>query len=85
MQQSVHRHWPAGKFQNGDQIFAKPLKTMARATGLEPAASGVTGRRSNQLSYARKDKNARRDGRVRVRGGYAREGAKSRAVRTLYR
>jgi hypothetical protein len=22
------------------------------ATGLEPAASGVTGRRSNQLSYA---------------------------------
>src|SRR5262245_25126017 len=28
---------------------------MARATGLEPAASGVTGRRSNQLSYARND------------------------------
>ena len=25
---------------------------MARVTGLEPAASGVTGRRSNQLSYA---------------------------------
>jgi hypothetical protein len=24
----------------------------AGATGLEPAASGVTGRRSNQLSYA---------------------------------
>jgi hypothetical protein len=24
---------------------------MARVTGLEPAASGVTGRRSNQLSY----------------------------------
>ncbi|BAQ44016.1 hypothetical protein Maq22A_c02810 [Methylobacterium aquaticum] len=26
---------------------------MARATGLEPATSGVTGRHSNQLSYAR--------------------------------
>ena len=25
---------------------------MAGATGLEPAASGVTGRRSNQLNYA---------------------------------
>ena len=25
---------------------------VAGATGLEPAASGVTGRRSNQLSYA---------------------------------
>jgi hypothetical protein len=28
------------------------LENMAGATGLEPAASGVTGRRSNQLSYA---------------------------------
>ena len=26
---------------------------MARATGLEPATLGVTGRYSNQLSYAR--------------------------------
>ena len=26
---------------------------MARVTGLEPAASAVTGRRSNQLSYTR--------------------------------
>ncbi len=32
---------------------------MARATGLEPAASGVTGRRSNQLSYARALERAR--------------------------
>ena len=29
------------------------MSKMARETGLEPAASGVTGRRSNQLSYSR--------------------------------
>ncbi len=29
---------------------------LARVTGLEPATSGVTGRRSNQLSYTRSDK-----------------------------
>ncbi len=28
------------------------FEIMARETGLEPAASGVTGRRSNQLSYS---------------------------------
>src|SRR4051794_8888052 len=31
---------------------------MAGATGLEPATSGVTGRRSNQLSYAPATSNA---------------------------
>jgi hypothetical protein len=35
-----------------DRLSEWPEK-MARVTGLEPAASGVTGRRSNQLSYTR--------------------------------
>jgi hypothetical protein len=29
----------------------KPLKELAGTTGLEPAASAVTGQRSNQLNY----------------------------------
>src|SRR5918999_5568643 len=50
---------------------------MARATGLEPAASGVTGRRSNQLSYARSPsmrlpRPTRRAVAVRPRYGFAR-------------
>ncbi len=35
----------------------KPL--LARVTGLEPATSGVTGRRSNQLSYTRSSEGVR--------------------------
>ena len=31
------------------------MKLLARVTGLEPATSGVTGRRSNQLSYTRSE------------------------------
>ena len=36
-----------------DGIHSQTLWKVARVTGLEPATSGVTGRRSNQLSYTR--------------------------------
>ena len=40
---------------NGPRLFfgvlCKPFKRMAGTTGLEPAASAVTGQRSNQLNY----------------------------------
>ena len=32
--------------------YRQALEYLAGATGLEPATSGVTGRRSNQLNYA---------------------------------
>ena len=32
--------------------MANPLDLLAGATGIEPATSGVTGRRSNRLNYA---------------------------------
>lgn len=47
---------------------------MARETGLEPATSGVTGRRSNRLSYSRAWDVADAVNRVRlsVAAGYGR-------------
>ena len=43
---------------------------VARATGLEPATSGVTGRHSNRLSYARaSDRIAKAPGSVFRDGG----------------
>jgi hypothetical protein len=35
------------------QIHSMFVGKVARVTGLEPATSGVTGRRSNRLSYTR--------------------------------
>jgi hypothetical protein len=40
--------WETAQARHGSR-----WREMARVTGLEPAASGVTGRRSNQLSYTR--------------------------------
>ena len=40
-----------GSRTGGQRRLWKRLGRLAGVTGLEPAASGVTGRRSNQLSY----------------------------------
>jgi hypothetical protein len=42
------------KSWNTPVLEAQVIEIMARVTGLEPATSGVTGRRSNRLSYTRK-------------------------------
>ena len=39
------------KYETRESIFSRVF--LARRTGLEPAASGVTGRRYNQLNYRR--------------------------------
>ena len=48
---------------------ASVREKMARETGLEPAASAVTGRRSNQLSYSRKTGRSREQIASRVSRG----------------
>ena len=39
------------KYKTPVRALCKPLNLMAGSTGLEPAASAVTGQRSNQLNY----------------------------------
>ncbi len=39
--------------QHSKSKIVSATHKVARVTGLEPATSGVTGRRSNQLSYTR--------------------------------
>src|SRR3979411_1876447 len=51
------------------QAIPESQMTQAGATGLEPATSGVTGRRSNQLSYAPSTRSRRHLLARRSRGG----------------
>jgi hypothetical protein len=42
-----------GRAREAENLNTSYERKVARVTGLEPATSGVTGRRSNQLSYTR--------------------------------
>jgi hypothetical protein len=46
----MHENRRAARIRGPHRLF----RIAAGATGLEPATSGVTGRRSNQLNYAPK-------------------------------
>ena len=54
----ISKHWSSNISAGRKYVVFSAhflTKKMARVTGLEPAASGVTGQRSNQLSYTRQD------------------------------
>ena len=54
---------------------------MAGVTGLEPAASGVTGRRSNQLSYTPAKRDAQARGKCVVYENGGSDGTRTRGLR----
>jgi hypothetical protein len=61
-------------------------KELAGSTGLEPAASGVTGRRSNQLNYDPAKTNClpeARQGRAKAGGRYRTRTCDSRRVKPV--
>jgi hypothetical protein len=69
---------PGPKSRNGGSCRGvQILENLAGATGLEPAASGVTGRRSNRLSYAPAALRQLRPPPMQVKARAPRHGGKS--------